>query len=537
MDRLGAMAAHHLYGFVDPKYYEPLSRYRITPDHYNALRQLLPDTWVLERGDVWLQARVKSGTRGRNTTLPAQGFKIHVSSTPAHALRLFELVVPVCVEHDVEFKAAADPVLLRLINSKTQERGYSGKFMTIYPPGLDAFTELIERLYQRTRDEPAEGPYILSDRRYRDSKVIFYRYGGFRPAWRLNVDGTKSSFLVSPSGEHVADQRLPYFHLPAWVSDPFGQEPGEQSHVDDAHVDEADGDDVQGDDATGQASAAGTGATLLKDRFLIEGAMTFSNAGGVYHGTDQHTLKPVVVKEARRLTNCFTSGDRTWDAVDVLRHEYDVLRHLEGLAFVPRPVDLFQEWEHTFLVEERVDGVAFHDFWAREEVILAPYIHREGRVEQFAPKFRDVAARLIRMVEEVHARGVVLGDLSPNNVLIDPGTLHMWFIDFESAARDDDMAEMLAYGARWGTPGFLHPERSSRDRLLPRDDWYATAMILYSCALPATALFGLNPVAQDRMLDSLVELGLPAPVKSVVSCLTAGAVEEAKSVLAEWETG
>ncbi|WP_329104834.1 class III lanthionine synthetase LanKC N-terminal domain-containing protein [Streptomyces sp. NBC_01439] len=532
MEQRAAVAAHHLFGLVDDRHYEPLSRRAITPQYRDALQRLLPDAWALERSDVWLHARMVAGTTGmrgvrgvadssrRTAPPPAQGFKIHVSSAPAHALRLFDLVVPVCVDNGVEFKTAADPVLLGVINSKTQERGFSGKFMTIYPPDEDVFVELIETLYRRTVDEPVDGPYVLSDRRYRDSRVLFYRYGGFRPPRRLNIDGTHSTFLVSPDGTYVADERLPYFRLPPWVRDPFAEEPAEEPAEDSA------------------ARPAGEPAATLRDgRYRIEGALTFSNAGGVYHGTDRVTRTPVVVKEARRLTNCWTSGNRTVDSVDMLRHEYEVLRRLEGLEFVPRPVDLFQEWEHTFLVEERVDGIAFHDFWARDDVILAPYIRREGRVARFVPRFREVVGRLIHMVDEVHARGVVLGDLSPNNVLIDPETLRMWFIDFESAVHEDDEAALLAYGTRWGTPGFLHPDRASRDRLLPCDDWYAAAMLLYSSVVPATAFFALNPLAQDLILDELVALGVPDRVRSVVSCLAAGRVDEAKSVLADWEDG
>ncbi|MFI0202928.1 MULTISPECIES: hypothetical protein [Streptomyces] len=525
MEQQAALAAHHLFGLVDHRHYEPLSRRAITPEYRDALQRLLPDTWALERADVWLHARMPAGAVDaagaagpvrRTTPPPTQGFKIHVSSAPAHTLRLFDLVVPVCVDNGVEFKAAADPVMLGVINSKTQERGFSGKFMTIYPPDEDVFAALIETLYRCTAGEPVEGPYILSDRRYRDSKVLFYRYGGFRPPRRLNIDGTQSTFLVSPDGAYVADERLPYFRLPPWVSDPFAAEPAEVATA---------------------RPAGEPAATLLNGRYRIEGALTFSNAGGVYHGTDDVTRTSVVVKEARRLTNCWTAGDRTVDSVDMLRHEYGVLRRLEGLEFVPRPVDLFREWEHTFLVEERVEGIAFHDFWAQDDVILAPYIRREGRVERFVPRFRTVAGRLIRMIEEVHARGVVLGDLSPNNILIDAESLRMWFIDFESAVHEDDGAALLAYGTRWGTPGFLHPDRASRDRLLPCDDWYAAAMLLHSSVVPATAFFALNPLAQDLFLDRLVALGVPAPVRSVVSCLAAGRVDEAKSVLADWEDG
>ncbi|MFD9616743.1 hypothetical protein ACFWB2_05535 [Streptomyces virginiae] len=532
MERQAALAAHHLFGLVDNRHYEPLSRRAITPQYRDALRRLLPDGWALERGDVWLHARMTADAAGaaretgetgetggslRATPPPTQGFKIHVSSAPAHTTRLFDLVVPVCVARGVEFKAAADPVMLGVINSKTQERGFAGKFMTIYPPDEDVFVELIETLHRRTAHEAVEGPYILSDRRYRDSKVLFYRYGGFRPPRRLNVDGTRSTFLVSPDGAYVADERLPYFRLPPWVRDPFAEEPAE--------------------DATAHPAEEPAAATLLNGRYRIEGALTFSNAGGVYHGTDDITREPVVVKEARRLTNCWTTGEHTVDSVDMLRHEYEVLRRLDGLEFVPRPVDLFQEWEHTFLVEERVEGIAFHDFWSRDDVILAPYIRREGRVERFVPRFREIAGRLIGMIEEVHARGVVLGDLSPNNILIDSETLRMWFIDFESAVHEDDDAALLTYGTRWGTPGFLHPDRASRDRLLPCDDWYAAAMLLYSGVVPATAFFALNPRAQDLFLDELVALGVPAQVRSVVSGLIAGRVDEARSVLADWEDG
>ncbi|MCX4957394.1 protein kinase domain-containing protein [Streptomyces virginiae] len=516
VDRQGAMAAHHQFGLVDARYYEPLSRRTPTPEYREALERLLPDAWTLHHADVWLQARMVAGASRRTSPPPIQGFKIHVSSAPAHALRLFDLLVPVCVENDVEFKAAADPMILGVINSKTQERGFSGKFMTIYPPDEDVFVELIETLYQRTVDEAVEGPYILSDRRYRDSKVLFYRYGGFRALRRLNIDGTQSMFLISPDGEYVADERLPYVRLPHWVRDPFDEAPAEQPMA---------------------GSVDGSEGTLLKGRYLVDGVLTFSNAGGVYRATDSATQEPVVVKEARRLTNCRTAEGRTFDSVDVLCHEYDVLRRLEGLEFVPRPLELFQEWEHTFLVEERLEGITFHDFWAREDVILAPYIRREGRVAPFISRFKEVAGHLIRMVEEVHARGVVLGDMSPNNILIDAETLRMWFIDFESAVHADGGEARSAYGTRWGTPGFLHPDRFSRDRLLPCDDWYALAMVLYSTVVPATALFGLNPAAQSRFLDELMALGVPTQVGSLVSSLTAGRIEEAKTVLADWEEG
>ncbi|MCG5213021.1 class III lanthionine synthetase LanKC N-terminal domain-containing protein [Streptosporangium soli] len=506
MDRLTALPAEYLFTFVDAEFYEPLARHPLSPEYTDVLAELLPDSWEQQRGDVWVHA-----LRPRTSRRVAQGFKIHVSCTPAHALRALRIIAPVCVERGVEFKVAGDPALLYILNSKPQGRGNSGKFMTIYPPDEEIFKNLLEDLYQRTKDEEIEGPYILSDQRYKDSRALFYRYGGFLPARRLNIDGTQSTFLVSPSGEYLPDQRLPYFHLPDWIKDPFAGPFG----------------DVTSGDHEGDA--------VLKDRYLIEGALAFSNCGGIYHGTDTADGKPVIIKEARPLTNCWSTETRSWDAVDSLKREYEVLRRLECLDFIPTPIDLFQDWEHTFLVEERLDGDSFNDYWGKEDVILGPYIRRDGRIERFLPRFKHVAESLIPMVAAVHGQGVLLGDLSPRNILIDPGTLRMWFIDFESAIWGEGDGERMSFSAQWGTPGFMHPERVSRNSLLPADDLYALGMVLYHCVVPVNMLFRLKPQAVPEFLDRFIELGVPGEVKAVVSSLLRGAPDEALDVLAGWK--
>ena len=75
------------------------------------------------------------------------------------------------------------------MNSKRWARQGAGKFITIYPFDEDQFVSVIEQLHQATRQ--FEGPYILSDRRYKDSKVVFYRYGGMSPFKVLNIKGEK----------------------------------------------------------------------------------------------------------------------------------------------------------------------------------------------------------------------------------------------------------------------------------------------------------------------------------------------------------
>ena len=71
------------------------------------------------------------------------------------------------------------------MTSKNSGRGASGKFMAIYPSNEEHFTAIIQALDQATAG--IAGPYILSDRRYRDNKVLFYRYGGFAPSCTVLV--------------------------------------------------------------------------------------------------------------------------------------------------------------------------------------------------------------------------------------------------------------------------------------------------------------------------------------------------------------
>ena len=87
-----------------------------------------------------------------------------------NAEEILRRVVPEYVREGVPFKLAADSDLLRLMGSKNYHRGSSGKFLVAYPQTAEHFIALIDLVHELTRD--FEGPYILSDRRYKDNKVV-----------------------------------------------------------------------------------------------------------------------------------------------------------------------------------------------------------------------------------------------------------------------------------------------------------------------------------------------------------------------------
>ncbi len=504
MDRPAAIAAQNFFSFVNSEFYEPPSKYNSSNIFKDKVQTLVPESWHVFRSDVWLHVQDPSRSEIRQLT---QGFKIHVSCAPQYALELLETIIPVFVEHNVNFKTACDDKILHLLNSKLQPRGYAGKFITVYPPDLQTFKTVIETLYQKTKHKNYKGPYILSDKRYKESKILYYRYGGFYPPSKLNIDGTQSSFLIAPDGAYVSDQRLPYFQLPEWKEDPFLA----AFQVDDEETE-----------------------PLLKNRYLIEGAFGFSNAGGVYYGTDTFTDKPIIVKEARPHTNCWKVNEQYWDAVHLLKREHKILEHLHELEFIPQVLDFFREGEHSFFVAEKVDGVRLDSFWALDDKILAPYIRREGNIDHFISKFIQISKVLIYMVEEIHKKGILIGDLSSRNILINQETFEAWMIDFESSVFKDDDENMLTYATRWGTNGFINPDRKNRNHLLPIDDFYSLGMILYSAVVPANSLFNLKPAAKDLFIEEFTKLGLPPQIKNVIIHLLQGESKAASKIVNNW---
>jgi hypothetical protein len=489
--------------FVDPEHFESLSRFRIRPDYLDRLRRLLPENWRLFRHDIWLMAECPG------VDLPAQGFKIHVSGTLANAELVLERVVPACVAFRAHFKAVADPTLLSVVGSKNYGRGSSSKFLTIYPPTPESFVPLMQALHAATRD--MESAYILSDRRFEDSQVVFYRYGGIRLMYQLDITGSRDPVILAPDGSMVPDPRGPVFQLPPWVSDPLS-EPTDKV-----------------------ADEVGDSPVVLNGRYEVREALSHSNVGGVYRALDRKTGLSVVLKEARPQTALWRSGDGFVDAVAVLRREYALLQRLAHLPFVPAVVELFQEWEHTFVVEELVEGVPLTRFRARENVILIPFDGSRYKAIRFCRRFHAIATGLLDAVCALHSEGVIFGDLSPSNVLVDPTTTKVRLIDFESAYVLDDKGTS-EFSSVWATPGFKAPGRTRRGTLAPSDDFYALGMLLYSMLLPMQSLFEVAPDAKLPFLRRLCDAArLPPQVQGVITALLEDRSGDARAMLEGWD--
>lgn len=471
-----------LYTFANNDYFLPPSTLGPSKAIEQVLTELLPTDWQLVPYNIWL------GAAPPQDQTPEQGFKIHLSTTRADMIQVLRAAIPLCIARQCAFKVISRYDLATHMASKSVSRGSAGKFITIYPRSDSEFALLMAELYQATAG--LKGPYILSDRRYLDSKVLHYRYGGFKLIQRLDDKGKPQACIRKPDGELVPDIRTPYYSLPDWVAEPFP--------------------DLQ---------LSNQDIPVLNQRFQVEQALSFSNSGGVYKAVDLQTTQQVVVKEARPYVQFYSRNNQEIFADQVLHCEYTILERLAGSRFFPQPIAWFTEWEHSYLVESLVRGEPLRTFRARSEMTLVPFAGTAASAERYHGHFLWLARECIAAVQAAHRRGVVLADISPNNIMVDVERRQISFIDFEGAYIFNK--HQVQNAAVLTTPGFSDSQSFMKKGACYAADWYALGMVLYSTLLPVQQAFDTAPHLRDCLLTQLIsDCALHPLVGDIIKALT-----------------
>lgn len=481
------------------KYFERLHYLDADDSHFfECVDNITPDTWEMRQKGTWTYVIHPS------KELPSQGFKIHLSTTPKLSEKSLRLACSTCVDFGASFKFLNNLSILELSVSKNFYRGAAGKFITVYPKCREEFELLSELLYKKFLE--LSGPYILSDRNYKNSCSVFYRYGGIKPNQEINIYGEKDKFILDPSGKKARDRRLPYFILPGWVENPFGRGPVDVSSE-----------------------------VTLKNRYKVEGSFKLGNAGGVYLAEDGETNEEVIIKGARPFISRTRTSD--FDAVDRLKREYAVLEQLADIPQVVSALDFFEVGRHSYLVEKKARGEVFAKF--RTDSAKSPALDRNfdhKRKKHFCEVFDRISENLLDAVSSVHNSGIVIGDLSAGNVLVDPDSLEVTLIDFGSAV---EAGRKVKTQEMQFTPGFFPPDRRPDEidgyiEAQFADDYYAVGVLLYCMICPIEPYLELNPEARWVSLKRFAsQLDLPKYVSAVVkSLMQEGSPDRARRLLA-----
>ncbi|GAB3606627.1 class III lanthionine synthetase LanKC [Conyzicola nivalis] len=448
---------HLSFASADPFFYD-------TPSRGPAARR--SNTFVPDAQSDWTGWRHDadddlSGWRPRDSRLPEQGWKIHVSATPSGAADILRLVSGYCNAAGLPFTHAPTAVALLSRNSKDADRTASGRFITVYPADETQLRDALLALDALVGGRP--GPYLLSDLRYK-AGPLHVGYGAFAPL-TVRGDGEDLPAIRTPEGDLVEDRRTAGFTRPPWVELPaFLRE---------------------------QPAALGGADALDGLAFAITRVLHRSNAGGVYEATDAAGER-VILKEARPHAGLTPDGR---DAVARLLDEESRLRALadDTVVGVRASVDLHG---HRFLALDFVDGDDLHSAVVartpatRANAAAADYLeYRQWALE--------VAAQTQAALERVHRLGYVHGDLHPGNVRVTAGG-RVTLLDFEMCQPVADAGPVLI-----GAPGFVAPADAdpSTQRGIGADR-YALAGLKLFLFVPLTPLLALDPLKVDELLDS-----------------------------------
>ncbi|WP_037860366.1 class IV lanthionine synthetase LanL [Streptomyces sp. NRRL S-340] len=374
------------------------------------------------------------------------GWKLHVSARPGDLGAVTGLVLPVLSRHVCHAKFARDPQTLRRLNSGEVSAAAVGKAITVYPLA-GTVVEIARELVDVLRDR--EGPRVVSDRRVDPRAPVYYRYGPFTGDYRTGRSGRLESVMTGPDGRIFDGLAAGRYRCPPWAEDPFapGSGPGDEPSV------------------------PGLGG----GRYTVTAGIRRSPRGNVYRAVDRTAGRPVVVKQARAFVGEDESGT---DARHRLRNERTVLAALDGVPGVPRALDYFSHQCDEYLV---MSSCGDRDL-RREVLRNGPYRDDGTRP---ARGLSALASRLLRVLDAIHDRNVVVRDLKPDNVVLDascPGHCHV--IDFGISERDGT-------GPGGATPGYGAPVLRATGPAAPADDLYALGATLFFAAT------GMDPVIVD----------------------------------------
>jgi serine/threonine protein kinase len=293
--------------------------------------------------------------------------------------------------------------------------------------------------------------------------------------------------LTSPDGRQIPDVRQPFFFVPDWAKDPFAVEPS----------------------IVAEAPVNPERITLKDGRYIVKYPLGYSNSGGIYVAEDAETGNDVVVKEAR--PNLSTAEN----SIALLEKEYRLLSKVAHTGFVPKPLDFFQDWEHSFLVIELLQGTSLGSYSARHN--LTHFTHPTVEyTREFLRKFKTIFGQLAEILRTIHAHNIVITDFSPNNVIIDPETLKIKLIDFEGAHEIDKDQPVYLY-----TPGFAPPDQMYGGAVSTfESDYFSLGATMHFFLAPVNQIFMIHPKARYTFIKSVIkDIGFPESIAQMISGL------------------
>lgn len=321
------------------------------------------------------------------------GFKIHISATFQNYKEILDIVKTYLEKKRIAYKFIENEEDIYKVFSVHEIAAECGKFITIYPSQTIILT-VLEDLYQLLRYK--DGIYILSDRPYKDSNLVFYRFGLLHDSTNVYKDGIPT--LVNLNGEEWQDYPKPYFDLPSWIEDI--QPPQEENNE-----------------------------SYLGSHYEVAEVLHQSGGGNVYHGDDKKFNTSVILKEVRPYILSFYDLEKK----ELREKEYEISVELQkrNVKQLIRPIEKADEWINSYYIYHYISGESLADFCKEYGINSYSRGHKHKNLKLFK-SFLDVVTLLVDTLNYFHENDLILNDIHPDNFVVDENNT-VSFIDLENS--------------------------------------------------------------------------------------------------------
>ena len=297
-------------------------------------------------------------------------WKVHISPKIEDFEIVKKTVHKIATECGVTYKRVVDRDAMYLLSSVGVPASQIGKLITLYPSTVSIAKNLLNRLYDELKHY--DGIEVISDRPYRDSKVIWYRYGTHTP-----LDTEK-------------EERKPYFVLPENITDPFVSE--------DQFL---------------------TGSIIQKQYSFIK-ILRRKGEGNIYLAKNK-TDEQVVIKEVRK--NVYISPNIKKTAQKEFEFQFISRANNNKNLNIPKAIEKIEEKYSIFYVYAYVQGNSLENFPA-----LVRFM--ESTSKDKSEILKNIIFQLLNSIRELSFLGIDKLDIHPGNFIISNNKLFWIDLDY-----------------------------------------------------------------------------------------------------------
>lgn len=203
------------------------------------------------------------------------------------------------------------------------------------------------------------------------------------------------------------------------------------------------------------------------------------------------------------------------------KREFEINKKLASICGVVQAYELVHEQHLWFMVLEDCGGHSLENLIYAKSIDLLSFL-------QISIEITDILAK-------IHHQHIIHRDLNPSNILINPQTQQIKFIDFGlSTVALQDLSDFNLAGLE-GTFAYMSPEQTGRTNQIMdyRTDFYSLGVTLYQLITQKLPFEEVDPIAlihahiaKNPLAPHIIKPGIPKVISQIIMKLMAKDVNE-----------